>query len=130
MNRTEEPVSSNRQTETIPSADVSSRTSSLDSSNEVARLRPVTSNHLRPSVELHIDQLVLHGFEPAQRYTIADALERELTRLLTEHGAPVLITNDLDIGSLNGGVINLDEGSNAKDTGTKLARMIYGGLGR
>ena len=42
---------------------------------------------MRPArVEVHIEELVLHGFAPGQRYRIAEALERELTRLLAERG--------------------------------------------
>lgn len=82
------------------------------------------------SVDLHIEELVLNGFPPAHRYAIGDAVERELTRLFTEHGAPVAITDDLEIAHLNGGVINVKPGSNAETTGIQLARAIYGGLGK
>lgn len=36
----------------------------------------------RGPLHVHIDELVLEGFEPAQRHQIADAVERELTRVL------------------------------------------------
>jgi hypothetical protein len=35
-------------------------------------------------IRLHIDELVLHGFDPRQRHAIADAVQAELTRLLTD----------------------------------------------
>jgi hypothetical protein len=39
-------------------------------------------------IEVHIAELVLHGFEPASRWEIASALERQLSTLLAERGLP------------------------------------------
>lgn len=39
-------------------------------------------------IEVHIEELVLHGVEPRDRWTIGDALERELRGLLAEKGIP------------------------------------------
>jgi hypothetical protein len=39
-------------------------------------------------IDVHIEELVLHGFEPANRWLIADALEQELRGLLTAKGVP------------------------------------------
>jgi len=39
-------------------------------------------------VELHIEELVLHGFRSGDRFHIGDALERELVRLLGKQGLP------------------------------------------
>ena len=39
-------------------------------------------------IEVHIEKLVLHGFKPANRWLIAEALERELRGLLTAKGVP------------------------------------------
>ena len=36
----------------------------------------------RGPLHVHIEELVLEGFEPSQRHQIADAVERELARLL------------------------------------------------
>ena len=38
----------------------------------------------RGPIHLHIDELVLEGFEPSQRHQIADAVQQELARLLEE----------------------------------------------
>ena len=43
---------------------------------------------MRPNINLHIEELVLHGFDPAGRYQIAAALQAELARLLEEQGVP------------------------------------------
>jgi hypothetical protein len=41
-------------------------------------------NH--PDIEIHIDELVLHGFDPAQRHLVADHLAAALGPALAEHG--------------------------------------------
>ena len=38
------------------------------------------------NIELHIEELVLHGFAPKDRYTIGEAVQRELSRLFAEQG--------------------------------------------
>ena len=45
---------------------------------------------LRPqlSLELHIEELVLHGFAPGERYAIGETVEHELALLLGEQGVP------------------------------------------
>jgi hypothetical protein len=43
-------------------------------------------------IRLHIDELVLYGFDPRQRHAIADAVQAELTRLLNDSlGDPDLL---------------------------------------
>jgi hypothetical protein len=39
-------------------------------------------------IEVHIDELVLHGFDPRSRWAIGDAIESELRELLTQQGVP------------------------------------------
>jgi len=39
-------------------------------------------------IEVHIEELVLHGLEPAKRWLVADAFEQELRGLLTAKGVP------------------------------------------
>ena len=39
-------------------------------------------------IDVHIEELVLHGFKPASRWQIAEALEQELRGLLTANGVP------------------------------------------
>lgn len=81
-----------------------------------------------PSVELHVEELMLDGFEPARRYAFGEAFESELGRLFSERGVPAALTQDIEIAHLNGGAINLKPGASADDAGIQLARTIYGGL--
>ena len=39
-------------------------------------------------IEVHIEELVLHGFDPAKRYDIADSLSAELRSVLAARGLP------------------------------------------
>jgi hypothetical protein len=39
-------------------------------------------------IELHVEELVLHGFAPGDKHRIADALQTELRQLLAQRGLP------------------------------------------
>lgn len=78
------------------------------------------------SLEVHIEELVLHGFAPAERYLIGEAVERELTRLFTERGAPPAIKRGGEFARLDGGAFEARPGSNSKTIGAQLANAIYG----
>jgi hypothetical protein len=81
-------------------------------------------------VELHIEELVLHGFAPDDRYGIGDVVERELTRLFTEQGVPPALIQNGEITRLDGGAFQVQPGSNAETTGIQLATAIYRGFGK
>ena len=74
----------------------------------------------KPSVEVHIDELVLHGFAPGDRRGIGDAVERELARLLAARGLPV---PGADVG-----VARVSAGP-AAPTGGAIAEAVYGAIG-
>lgn len=82
------------------------------------------------SVDLQIDELVLDGFSSGDRHAIADAVERELSRLFAEQGAPPAITYSIETAEVDGGVFETDSVSNAETIGARVARAIYGGLSR
>ncbi len=84
---------------------------------------------VNPNVDLRIEEVVLHGFAPGDRYRIGDALERELSRLFTEHGMPPLAQGG-DIGCLDGGAFEVAPSSNAGAIGVQVAQAVYGGLSR
>lgn len=84
---------------------------------------------MRPAIELHIDELVLHGFNPADRRRIGEAVERELTRLLGEQG-PSGGAGDVQISRLDGGSITLSPGAGPETVGAEIARSVCGALRR
>ena len=51
------------------------------------------------NIELHIEELVLHGFSPGDRYRIGEAVEQELTRLLADRGVPQSLAEGGEIAS-------------------------------
>ena len=73
-------------------------------------------------IEVHIEELVLHGFDAPSRWSIADALENELRGLLAEGGVPSAWR--ANPASLNAGLVRL---TNPEATGKEIAAAIHGG---
>ena len=69
------------------------------------------------SIELHIEELVLHGFAPGDRYRIGEAVEQELAQ-----GGEIVSVDD--------GAFEVAPGSRAEAVGAQVAKAVYGGLGR
>jgi hypothetical protein len=80
------------------------------------------------ALELHIEELVLHGFAPGDRYQIGEAVEHELARLFAEQGAPGWLAEGGEIGRVDGGAFEMTPGSKAGTIGTQVAHAIHGGL--
>jgi hypothetical protein len=114
--------------EAISAGEVLTQVSSTGPARGSLRSQGGSANGSGPSVELHIDELLLDGFEPAHRYAIGDAVERELMRLFSEQNSLIAATEDVEIAHLNSGAINLELASSAEATGIQLARAIYRGL--
>jgi hypothetical protein len=76
------------------------------------------------NIELHIEELVLDGFEPHQRYEIAEALRARLGEVLAERGVPPSLA---DVPAIDAGSISF---GGATRTGTAAADAIYGAFGR
>lgn len=78
----------------------------------------------RANVELHIDELVLHGFAARDRHRIAAALERELTRLIVQgdiaHQASPIQLDRVDAGSFH-----LDPAARPSYIGQTVAQRVY-----
>ena len=81
------------------------------------------------NVDLHIEELVLHGFEPADHDRIGEVLQRELSRLFVEEGIPPSLTRGAGIDRVEGGPFEAQPGSGAEAIGALVARAVYGGLG-
>jgi hypothetical protein len=81
------------------------------------------------NVELRIDELVLHGFEPAYHHRIGEALERELGRLFVEEGVPPSLAREGGIDRVDGGAFEAGPDLGAEAIGALVARAVYGGLG-
>jgi hypothetical protein len=88
----------------------------------------------RPNIKLHIEELVLHGFSPNDRYAIADAVEQELSRLLvTDFEAPQLppsLAGNRDMPRVDAGTFPVASGAKANSIGAQIAGAVHGGLTR
>lgn len=82
----------------------------------------------KQNIELHIEELVLHGFPPGDRRSIGGAVERELAMLIAEKGAPAALVNGGEIEKLDGGSFQAVQGSKPEATGAQIARAIYRGM--
>jgi len=84
------------------------------------------------SVELHIDELVLHGFAAGDRYGIAEAVELELSRLLVAQfavqGVPRSFAKSSEQPRLDAGAFNVAPQSSADAVGSQIAHAVHGGL--
>jgi hypothetical protein len=85
---------------------------------------------LKPrAVELHVGQLVLEGFRPGDRHRIGAAMERELARLMSEHGVPAALGAGGEVPVLRAPAAALPADASPSILGARLARSVYGALG-
>lgn len=80
------------------------------------------------NVEVRIDELVLHGFEPSGRERIGETVKHELTRLFTKQGAPPSLAHERRVARLDGGAFEARLGLRAEAIGVHVARALYEGL--
>jgi hypothetical protein len=80
------------------------------------------------SIELHIEELVLHGFVPGDRYRIADAVERELARLFAEQGVPPALAQEAEVARWDAGAFEIAPGARVEAVGAQVAHKVYGGF--
>lgn len=83
-----------------------------------------------PNIALTIDELIMEGVPAAQRYQIADAMQRELAAQLTREGLPKSLGSSASSSrnEADGGVMALAPGSRAETIGGQLATAIYQGI--
>jgi hypothetical protein len=82
------------------------------------------------SVDLHIDELVLDGFASGDRYTIGDAVERELARLLGEEGIPISLRSESQADELRGEAFNAAHDMKPPMIGRQIATAVYQAFGQ
>jgi hypothetical protein len=86
------------------------------------------------AVDLQIDELVLHGFRPGDRYEIAAAIEQELVRLLGASGAPPALLDSaasekgLATDQIDSGSFTLPRDARPATVGEEVARAIHRSL--
>jgi hypothetical protein len=79
------------------------------------------------NIQIHIDELVLHGFDPRDRHAIGDAVQAELTRLMAV--SPPDVTGRVDRAQIDAGRYESPaEGSGAAAVGRAAAGALHRSL--
>jgi hypothetical protein len=81
-----------------------------------------------PLVELHIEELVLHGFAQNDRLRIGAAIERELRRLMVAENLEALPNTSIELGRVDAGTFQLDANPTPRTVGQRVAQHIYAQL--
>jgi hypothetical protein len=76
-------------------------------------------------VEVHIEELVLHGFAPGDRFRISDAVQQEITRLIAEQGTQGITRRPLIIERLDAGKFKVAPGGSAESIGKQVAQAVH-----
>ena len=95
--------------------------------------RPQETEINAPAVELHIEELVLHGFSPGDRHAIAAAVQNELSRLLSAQFAEALpgsFAQSSERERLDAGAFNVAPGANSNAVGNQIAQTVHRGLSK
>ena len=84
------------------------------------------------NVELYIDELVLDGFDPSERYRIGDALEAELRKLLLKGDLPAAVSSarqtNFEYDSVDANPIQLESNPSSRSVGGEVAGALHGAL--
>ena len=81
---------------------------------------------MKPDIELHIEELVLHGFSAHHRHTIADAVRAELAARLVNRGLGA--SEEIAIDRLDAGTIALPRGAAA--AGRAIGGALHSTIGQ
>ena len=82
------------------------------------------------SVELRIEELVLHGFEPVgDHHQIGEAVQRELSRLFVWQGTRS-VAQGREVALVDGGAFEVASDSTVEAVGVQVAQAVYKGLNR
>lgn len=83
---------------------------------------------MKQSIEVHIEELVLHGVAVSDRHALSDWVGQELQRLILEQGMPRGLASDMALRNLSGGEIRLSQTPVAAQVGKEIARSVYSSL--
>ena len=83
------------------------------------------------NIDLHIERLVLGGLDiaPEQRPVLQAAVERELSRLLTEGGLSPSLAQGVAVPRLSASDMQLTSVNSPTELGQQIAQSVYGGIG-
>ena len=78
-------------------------------------------------IEIHIDELVLHGFSPHDPEGIRNAVEKDLIRLFSGQGLPSLLSLPKKLNRIDAGEFDMPTGVKAGAVGNSIAGSVYKG---
>ncbi len=83
---------------------------------------------MNQSIEINIEQLVLHGFANNDKTQIGEALQAALTEALANNGITPSLTHSIDLPYLNAGSFPLQSNSKPAIVGQAIANSVHGTL--
>ena len=89
--------------------------------------KPETRNH-KPEINLHIEELVLHGFVPGDRHAIGEAVQSELTRLFSEQKFSAADFKNISMERADGGAFRMADSAKPAAVGAQIAGAVWGGI--
>jgi len=89
------------------------------------QMSDVERQRSRHSVEVHIEELVLHGFAAGDRCGIGEAVERELALLLRESEIPNALRFDNAVDEIRGVAFNTTHDAKPATLGRQIATTVY-----
>ena len=75
-------------------------------------------------IELVIDELVLHGFDPRRKHAIGDAVQQQLERLLIQHAFDLGARGPIDAERTDAGSFDTRAGASAEAFGAGIAQSV------
>ncbi len=82
------------------------------------------------NIELNIEELVLHGFSHGDKYSIAQAVQQELTDMLFKSLTDNSLLKVGEYYRIDAGQFELQADAKPEQIGIHIANAIYGGLPR
>jgi hypothetical protein len=104
--------------------------SQLSTLNPVKGRGPNGALRSQPSIELHIDELVLEGFAPGDRYVIGDAVQQELAHVLAQRSVPMSLRSENATDEIKGQTFIVPHNAKPHAMGRRIARAVYQGFGQ
>lgn len=79
------------------------------------------------NIELHIDQLILHGFSRRDAFYIKQSLQQELSRMIQKDGLPTHFQNEAHTRRMDAGEFRIQASAKPEVIGRQIAGQVYGG---
>jgi hypothetical protein len=81
-------------------------------------------------IEVHIEELVLHGVDARDRHRVADAMQQELLRMFAGAPLPPGLERPAARPRVDGGSFAAPAGRDVRALGEGIARAVHGGIVR